>query len=169
MKRKSIKIKIQRKQAGLSRATLKISSEFSSNFPLRTHKSHSIQWLLRCSTFNFFRSSSIGGHLPSSFGGFKNMIWSSKLKFEIWVWSNKRLLRYSTFNIFRPSSIGGRLHSKDLYIIVWSSKVEIKFEKDSIHFFLRYSTLNILSSSSIGGCLHLKNLYNIVWSAKLKF
>jgi hypothetical protein len=29
------------KQAGLSRATLKISSEFSSKLPLRTHKSHS--------------------------------------------------------------------------------------------------------------------------------
>jgi hypothetical protein len=29
----------KRKQAGLSRATLEISSEFSSNFPLRNHKS----------------------------------------------------------------------------------------------------------------------------------
>ena len=36
------------KQAGLSRATLEISS----NFPLRTH-SQSILWLLRYSTFDF--------------------------------------------------------------------------------------------------------------------
>ena len=32
------------KQAWLSRATLEISSEFSSNFPLRTHKSHSVHF-----------------------------------------------------------------------------------------------------------------------------
>ena len=41
-------------QAGLSRATLEISSEFSSNFPLRNHTSQSIQWLLRYSVFDNF-------------------------------------------------------------------------------------------------------------------
>ena len=60
--------------------TLEIYSEFSSNFPLRIHKSRSIQWLMRYSTFNIMRSSSIGGSLQlvvifqwrsSSFWGFK--------------------------------------------------------------------------------------------------
>ena len=65
-------------QAGLSKATLEISSEFSSNFLLRTHKSQLIQWLLRYSIFNILRSSSIVGCLH--FEDLKNRVWSSKLQ-----------------------------------------------------------------------------------------
>ena len=111
---KSFSLGFNRKQAGLSRATLEISYEFSSNFPLRTHKSQSIQWLLRYSTFNILRSSSIGGCLYLK--DLLNMVWSYKLKFKIWVWSNKWLLRYSTFNILRLSSIGCRLQLEVVFI-----------------------------------------------------
>ena len=67
-------------QAGQSRATLDISSEFSSNFPLRTHKSRSMQGLLRYSTLNILMSSYIGGclHLKDLY----NIIWSYKIKFK---------------------------------------------------------------------------------------
>ena len=41
-------------QAGLSRATLEISSEFSSNLPLRTHKSHSARFEVSFTSNLFF-------------------------------------------------------------------------------------------------------------------
>ena len=123
------------------------------------------KWLLRYSTFNILRSSSIGGRLhlkylntllwsPKSislrfifeynpisgfwdiplliFWGrlplevifslkiYKNMVWSSKLKFKIWVWSIKWLLRYSTSSILRSGSIKGRLHLKHWLRFLWS-------------------------------------------------
>jgi hypothetical protein len=70
-------------QAGLSRATLKISSEFSSKFLLRTHKSQSKQWLfLRYSPFDILRSSSVVDRLH-----FKYVFHSSSLdtfvKFDV--------------------------------------------------------------------------------------
>ena len=58
------KIIIKIKQAGLSRATLEISPDFSSNFPLRTHKSTSIK-----GCFNF--------------KDLLNIVWTSTLKFKI--------------------------------------------------------------------------------------
>jgi hypothetical protein len=50
-------------QAGLSRATLKISSEFYSNFSLRTHNSQSIERLPKYYNYNILRPSSYGGCL----------------------------------------------------------------------------------------------------------
>ena len=69
---------ISTEQAGLSRATLQISSEFSSNFLLRIHKSQLIQRLLRYSIFNILMSSSILGRFH--FEDFKNTVWSPKLQ-----------------------------------------------------------------------------------------
>ena len=43
------------------------------------------------------------------------ILWSFRLKFKIWEWSNKWLLRYSTFHILGSSSSVGCLHFKDLY------------------------------------------------------
>ena len=86
------------------------------------------------------------------------MVWSSKFKFKIWIWSNKWLLRYSTFNILRSSSIVVCLHFKDLWNMVCSSKLKFKNWVWSNKWLLRYSTLNIFRSSSIGGCLHLNHL-----------
>jgi hypothetical protein len=63
----------------------------------------SIQWLLSYSTFNILRSSSIGVRLYLK--DLQNIFWSFKLKFTIWVWSNKWLLRYSSFNVLRLPSI----------------------------------------------------------------
>jgi hypothetical protein len=93
-------VKIKWEQAGLSRATLEISSEFSSEFPLRTHKSQSIQWLLRYSPFEILRSASVVDRLH--FKDLKIHFWRSKLQFKIWAGSNKWLLRCSTFNIANP-------------------------------------------------------------------
>ena len=87
------------------------------------------------------------------------MVWSSKLNFNIWVWSNKWLLRYSSSSILRSSFIGGRLHVKDLYNIVWSSKHKFKIWVGSNKGLLRYFNFNILRSSSIGGRLHLRDLH----------
>ena len=74
-------VQLKYRQAGLSRATLKISSEFSSNFSLRTHNSQSIEWLLRYSNYNILRPSSYAGrlHLKDLY----NIVWSYKLKFKI--------------------------------------------------------------------------------------
>ena len=145
------------KQAGLSRATLEISYEFSSSFPLRTHKSRSIQWLLRYSTFNILRLSSIGGHLPlevvfhwrlSSIGG--------------------RLLLEFLFH-WRLSSIGGRL----------PLEVVFHWRSSSIGGRLPLEIVFHWRLSCIGGCLPLEvifhwrsssfTIYNVVWSSKLKF
>ena len=71
------------------------------------------QWLLRYSTFNILRSSSIGGRLCIFI-----LVWSSKLKFKIWGKSEQWLLRYSTLNILRSSSIGGRLCFKHFYFVL---------------------------------------------------
>ena len=95
-----------KKQAGLSRATLEITSEHSSNFPLRTHKSQSIQLLLRYSTFNILRSSSIGGCLH--FKDLWNLVLSSSLKFRI-EYGPKMLAKIFNFRTLRSSSIGGHL------------------------------------------------------------
>ena len=62
------------------------------------------QWLLRYSTFNILRSSSIRCHLHLKH--LKTLVWSSKFKVKIWVWSDQWLLRYSRSNILRSSSIG---------------------------------------------------------------
>ena len=104
--------------------------------------------------FNILRSSSI---------------WSSELKFKIWVWSYKLWQRYSTFNILGSSSIGGCLHLKDFWNMVWWSYLKFKIWVQSNKWLRRYSTLNILRLSSIEGHLHFKNLSNLVWSSKLKF
>ena len=103
--------------------------------------------------FNILRLSSIGGclHLTDLY----NIVWSHKLKFKIWVGSNKWLLRYSTFNIFRSSSIRGCLLLKDLHNMVCSYMFKFQIWVWSYKRLLRYSTLNILMSSSIGGCLPL--------------
>ena len=154
------------KQAGLSRATLEISFEFYSNFTLFTHFiSQSIQWLMRyCLHFE----------------DFKDMVWSSKLKFKIWVWSkkgfeifrlwsfklkvknwvgsNKWLLRYSTFNILGSSSIEVHLHGKDLYNTVWSSELKFRIWAESNKWLLRYTAFDILRSSSVRGRLPLQNM-----------
>jgi hypothetical protein len=66
------------KQAGLSRATLEIYSEFSSNLPLRSHMSY----ILRSFWFQAF------------------LVWSPELKFKIWGRSDQWLLIYSAFNIW---------------------------------------------------------------------
>ena len=78
----SIQSSLKKGKAGLSRATLEIPSEFSSNFSLRTHKSRSIQWLHGYSTFNILRSFSIGGclHFEDLKIGFAYL--SLGLKFE---------------------------------------------------------------------------------------
>ena len=49
---------INREQAGLSRATVEISSEFSSNIPLQTHKSHSARFEVIFMSELFFHWSS---------------------------------------------------------------------------------------------------------------
>jgi AAA15 family ATPase/GTPase len=114
-------IKNTQKKAGLSKATLKISSEFSSKFSQRTHNSKSIEWLLRYSNSNIWRPSSYGArlHLKDLY----NIVWSSKLKFKIRVGSHKWLLRCSIFTIFRSSSIGGLPHLNVLQNTVWSCKL----------------------------------------------
>ena len=94
----------------------------------------------------------------------QNMVWSFKLKFEIWVWSNKWLLRYSTFNILRSSSMVGCLHLKYLNTLLRLPKSNFKNKPifqmwvRSDQWLLRYTICNILRSSSMGGCLHLKHL-----------
>ena len=60
------------------------------------------------------------------------MVWSSKLKFNICVGSNKWLLKYSIFNIFRLSFIGGCLHLKDLQIWFGHISQSLKFESDPL-------------------------------------
>jgi uncharacterized membrane protein len=66
------------KQAGLSRATLEISFDLSSNFILRTH-SHN--WYRDIPFSVFLRLSSIVGVLH--FEDLKNMVWLFKLKLKI--------------------------------------------------------------------------------------
>ena len=102
-----------KKQAGLSRATLEISSEFSSK-----------NSLVRLYTLQL--------DVRRHFEDFWNMVWSSKLKFKVWVRSNKWLLRHSTSNILRSSSIGGRLHFKDLKILLGHLSLRLKFEYDPV-------------------------------------
>ena len=72
--------------------------------------------LLRYSTSDIMRSSSIGGclHLKNVY----NIGLSYKPKFNIWVGSSKCLLRYSTFKILRSSSIGG--HFPWEVVFIWS-------------------------------------------------
>ena len=78
-------------QAGLSRATLDISSTISIcsrlffiNFS-RSPRLKFNKWLLRYSTLNSFRSSSIGGHLH--FQQFSNLVRFPRFKFKSWGWS----------------------------------------------------------------------------------
>ena len=71
------------------------------------------QWLLRYSTFNILRSSSVGGCLP--FIDFI-LVWSPWLKFKIWGKSDQWLLRYSTFYNLRLYYIGGHLPLDVLFI-----------------------------------------------------
>ena len=116
------------KQAGLSRATLEISSECSSDFPLRTHNSWSIQWLLRYSTLNILRLSSIGGRLH--FKKFLILVWSYPHKFKIWGRSDQWLLRYSTLIILRLSSIRCLLHFKNFGLWYGLTSLSFKFDED---------------------------------------
>ena len=139
------------KQAGQSRAKLKIYSGFSSNFPLRTHKSRSIQWLLGYSTPNNF----FCWRSPSFWVIQKYDLASLSFKFDY-----DQISRCWDIPLF---IFWGRLHLKDLYIIVWSSKLKFKVWVGSHKWLLRYSTFNILRSSSMGCHLHLK-----YWSTLLK-
>ena len=89
-----------------------------------------IQWLLRYSTLNILRSSSIGGRLQFKY--FLILVWSPEHEVKIWGRYEQWLLRYSTFNIFGLSSIGGCLHFK--IFLFWFGPLSInnKFEKDLI-------------------------------------
>ena len=75
-------------------------------------------------------------------------IWWSKIKFNIWVWSNKWLLIYSTFNILRTTSIGGHLCFNNFQNLVWSYKHKFKIWEWSIKWLLIYISLLIF-----WGCL----------------
>ena len=104
------------------------------------------KWLIRYSTFNFLRLSSIQMLRSSSvrdrhyLKDLQNIVWSFNLKFKIWVWSNKWLLRYSTFNflrlssikMLRSSSIGGRLHLKHFWFWFGPLSLGLKFEENPI-------------------------------------
>jgi hypothetical protein len=76
-------------QAGLSRATLDISSTISicsRLFFINFSRSPRFnKWLLRYSTLNSFRSSSIGGYLH--FQQFSNLVRFPRFKFKSWGWS----------------------------------------------------------------------------------
>ena len=112
----------------------------------------------------FFRSSSIGGHLP-----FKHL-WFWFVPPNLILESYQCLFRYSTFNILRSSSIGVCLRFEFIFIFVGSPELKFKIWEKSDHWLLRYSTFNILRSSSIGGCLPFKFYFFIlVWSPELKF
>ena len=88
-----------------------------------------------------------------------NKVWTSKLKFKIWVGSNKWLLRFSTY-------FWVRLHLKYLNTLLWSSESKFKIWVWSTKRLQRYSTFNILRSSSIYG---LKNIWLGHISLRLKF
>ena len=63
---------------------------FPINFPCESHSLNKIQldqWLLRYSTFNILKSSSIGGRLHCK--PFSILVWSPYLKFQIWLQSNQ--------------------------------------------------------------------------------
>jgi hypothetical protein len=64
--------------------------------------------------FWYWRFSSIGGRLH--FKNFFILVWTPKLRFEIWGRSDQWLLRYSTFNILRSSSVRGRFPSEVVFI-----------------------------------------------------
>ena len=136
------------------------------------------KWLIRYSTFNFLRLSSIQMLRSSSvrdrhyLKDLQNIVWSFNLKFKIWVWSNKWLLRYSTFNflrlssikMLRSSSIGGRLHLKHFLFLIWSPELKFKIEEISCQLCLRY--LNLLFQFRLSSF----NVFLIfVWSPELKF
>ena len=97
------------------------------------------QWsykrLLRYSTFNILRSSSMRGRLHLK--NLNTLLWSPK-KFKIWIRSGQWLLRYSTFNILRLSSNGGRLHFKHFFVFVWSPELKFKMWGRSNQWLLRY-------------------------------
>ena len=110
------------KQAELSRATLEISSEFSSYFPLRAFIVYAL-WspqsdkvVAEMSRFNILSLFSNVGCLH-----FK------QCKFQIWGRSDQRLLRYSTFNILWSSSIRDYLYFKQFLTLVWSQSESLKF------------------------------------------
>ena len=105
------------------------SSSFTTIFnivlvPRLKFKRRSNMWLLRYSTLNILRSSSIGGHLHLQ--QFSIFVWSPRLKFKRWGRFSKWLQRYSAFNILMSSSIEGRLHCKQLSILVWYPRLKFK-------------------------------------------
>ena len=70
----------------------------------------------------------IGG--PLHLKNLQNIVSSYKLKFNIWVGSNKWLLRYSIFNILRSSSMGGRLHWSICTLCFGPLSLSLKFRYD---------------------------------------
>ena len=114
------------------------------------------QWLLRYSTFNILRLSSIGGHLC-----FKHFLFwfgplSSGLKFEKDLASGYWDIQFLI--------IWGRLLLEVVFIssifnLVWSPELKFQIWGRSDQWLLKYSTFNILRSSSIDGRLPFKHFW----------
>ena len=175
------------KQAGLSRATLEISSNISYEFTLgnmspglifiwwnfcpgRTlYSLLSVVWFLVFPIFKILNETTNWHNPPHwepallhKFSCFFILIWSPKLKIKIWGRSDQLLLRYLTFNIwgFLPYVVISRLGPVclSLFILIWSPKFKFKISGRSDQWLVIYSTFNILRSSSNWGCLRFKNL-----------
>ena len=150
--------KIMWKQAGLSRATLKISSNFPSNFPLRTQKSQSnpvvvLTFWCRFPIFSFLRI--WFGHLSLSSKFEYNTIrscWDIPL---LIFWGPLPWVVLFILSICR--------------ICFGRPRLSLKFEYDKKNSCQDISLFYILGLSSIGDHFHLKDLQNMVWSYKLKF
>ena len=97
----------------------------------------------------------------SLFQAFLILVWSHKLKFEIWGKSDQWLPSYSTFNILRSSSIRGSLQLEVVFvsIIFDFGLVEVKFKiwRKSDQWFLRYSTFNIWALLPLFVVFHWKS------------
>ena len=120
----SIDLYIYDKQAGLRRATLKISSMISYQqfWVDQTSGCWDITFLL----FEVVFHSSIGGHLHLK----HFIVWFGHMSLSLKLGEDRTSgcwdISFLIFEVLFHSSIGGHLHLKQFYSLVWSHKLKSK-------------------------------------------